>query len=114
MDVPLRSEYLPKNATVLQRTGAVSELREYHAGLAHVIDDLEWLTSVKMSHRLGMFWYVMVIMVRFFRGFSGQPRIATIGRTVGVAAADIFHLAIILLVTFMNFVLGGCVLFGAE
>jgi len=82
--------------------------------LADVIEDLEWLIDIKMMHRLGMFWYVMVIMMRAFRGFAGQPRIATIGRTIGQAGSDILHLAIIVFVVFMNFVLGGCVLFGAE
>lgn len=77
-------------------------------------EDLELIISVKVYHRLASFWYVALILLRFFRGFSGQPRIASIGRTVGNAAADLAHLAMIVGIAFSNLVIGGFILFGAE
>eukprot|EP00929_Paragymnodinium_shiwhaense_P108848 TRINITY_DN75193_c0_g1_i1.p1 TRINITY_DN75193_c0_g1~~TRINITY_DN75193_c0_g1_i1.p1 ORF type:complete len:822 (+),score=181.25 TRINITY_DN75193_c0_g1_i1:127-2592(+) len=111
---PPRADYLPRNATAMSRLNAVEGVRAYHVEFSEVVQDLEWLAYIKILHRLGMFWYVVVIMCRFFRGFAGQPRIATIGRTIGQASLDLIHLAIIIVVVFGNFVLGGCVLFGAE
>lgn len=77
-------------------------------------EDLELLIAVKIYHRLGMFWYVALLMLRFFRGFAGQPRIAALGRTVAKAAPDLGHLFICGFVSFANLALGGHVLFGAE
>lgn len=77
-------------------------------------EDLELLIAVKIYHRLGMFWYVALLMFRFFRGFAGQPRIAALGRTVAKAASDLAHLFICGFVAFANLALGGHVLFGAE
>lgn len=77
-------------------------------------EDLELLVAVKIYHRLGMFWYVALLMLRFFRGFAGQPRIAALGRTVARAAPDLAHLFICGFVSFANLALGGHVLFGAQ
>lgn len=82
--------------------------------LAQFQEDLELMIIVKIYHRLGMFWYVGLVLLRLFRGFSGQPRIAAIGRTVGKAASDLGHLLIIETITFMNLTLGGQLLFGPD
>lgn len=111
---PMAPSELFDNATVVERSAVTETLRDYLSDVAVVIDDLEFLIWIKVRHRLGMFWYVTVIMVRFFRAFAGQPRVATIGRTIAQAGMDVVHLAIILFVVFGNFVLGGMMLFGAE
>jgi len=86
----------------------------YQGALTNILRDLDVLILFKVYHRLGMFWYAMVILLRFFRGFMGQPRMAVIGQTLEAASNDLFHLGLILLVISENFVLGGCVLFGVE
>eukprot|EP00927_Polykrikos_kofoidii_P070983 TRINITY_DN67334_c0_g1_i1.p1 TRINITY_DN67334_c0_g1~~TRINITY_DN67334_c0_g1_i1.p1 ORF type:complete len:823 (-),score=97.25 TRINITY_DN67334_c0_g1_i1:463-2931(-) len=111
---PERVDDLPINATLAERSAAVDSLRGYHGHIAGVIGDLDWLARVNMLHRLSMFWYVTIVCIRFFRAFAGQPRLLTIGRTVGRAASDVMHLGIVLLVVFANFVVGGCILFGSE
>merc|ERR1740117_2008828 len=40
-EAPMRAEYMPSNATTLQRTRAVTKVRQYHVDLADVIEDLE-------------------------------------------------------------------------
>jgi hypothetical protein len=88
--------------------------RVYEGHVALLLDHLDWLIMIKTYDRLFMFWYSMLILVRFFRGFLGQPRIAAIGRTIGAAGADLLHFGIIFLVVFENFALGGYVLFGIK
>jgi len=61
-----------------------------------------------------MFWYTVVLMLRFFKGFRGQPRVAVISKTLALASVDLFHYYYILATVFINFALGGYVLFGAQ
>lgn len=61
-----------------------------------------------------MFWYTVILMARFFKGFRGQPRIAVISKTLALASIDLVHYYIILATVFVNFALGGYVLFGAQ
>jgi hypothetical protein len=102
------------NATALERTALVGARRAYRSSVAAMLYYINWCAWLQDYNLLGMFWYVSAIMLRFFRGFSAQPRISTIGQTICRAGNDLIHLGIILLVVFGNFVLGGCVLFGPE
>jgi hypothetical protein len=102
------------NASAIARTRLVTERREYRSTIAVMLYYLEWCSFLQEYNRLGMFWFVSAIMVRFFRGFAAQPRISTIGRTILRSGQDVFHLGMILLVVFGNFVMGGCILFGPE
>mmetsp|Transcript_98735 Transcript_98735/g.175764 ORF Transcript_98735/g.175764 Transcript_98735/m.175764 type:complete len:802 (-) Transcript_98735:134-2539(-) len=95
---------------LLARNEAIAE----EGWQAQFQEDLELIIAVKIYHRLASFWYVALILLRFFRGFSGQPRIASIGRTVGQAASDISHLFMIVGIAYSNLVIGGFILFGAE
>lgn len=72
------------------------------------------LIIAKVFYRLGMYWYAMTLLVRFFQGFRGQPRIMQITSTVASAFADLCHFGLILVVVFVNFALAGYVLFGPE
>lgn len=93
---------------------SASVSRDYEGGVAEFIEQLDNVVLVQAYHRLGMFWYCMLILLRFFRGFLGQSRIAKIGRTLAAAGPDMFHLAIIMFVLFENFALGGYALFGPQ
>jgi len=82
--------------------------------LAQLQEDLSLLVNVRLYNRLGMFYYVAMILFRFFRGFAGQPRIAAIGKTISSAFSDLVHAMLIVFVAFMNLSLGGNILFGRE
>mmetsp|Transcript_60781 Transcript_60781/g.131833 ORF Transcript_60781/g.131833 Transcript_60781/m.131833 type:complete len:777 (-) Transcript_60781:22-2352(-) len=88
--------------------------QRYYEGLVLIIWDFENLVLVKSLHRLSMLWYGVFIMLRFFRGFHGQPRIAVIGRTIFLSASYLLHFVLILAVVFANFVIGAYVLFGSQ
>merc|ERR1712139_474961 len=61
-----------------------------------------------------MFFYTVILMARFFKGFRGQPRIAVISKTLAVSSMDLVHYYYILATVFVNFALGGYVLFGSQ
>lgn len=112
------SEYIattvpPAPAPGAAEAAAVQALQE-EGWQAQFQEDFELMVFLKVYHRLGMFWYVGLILLRFFRGFTGQPRIATIGRTIGSAAADIGHVGFLVTIALFNLILGGHLLFGPE
>merc|ERR1711904_377149 len=86
----------------------------YHDSVSKILDTIHLLVTVKIYHRIAMFWYTVVLMARFFKGFRGQPRIALISKTWALASMDIVHYYYILATVFVNFSLGGYVLFGAQ
>jgi len=87
---------------------------KFCADTAGIIEDIESLMFFKVLHRLGMFWYAMVFLLRWFKGFRGQARMAQITSTLSSALSDLLHFAVIFAVLFVNFALAGHVLFGSE
>eukprot|EP00746_Dinoflagellata_sp_MGD_P165721 gnl/MRDRNA2_/MRDRNA2_95161_c0_seq1.p1 gnl/MRDRNA2_/MRDRNA2_95161_c0~~gnl/MRDRNA2_/MRDRNA2_95161_c0_seq1.p1 ORF type:complete len:858 (-),score=132.38 gnl/MRDRNA2_/MRDRNA2_95161_c0_seq1:167-2740(-) len=79
-----------------------------------ILDSMDILVWMKIYHRIAMFGYTIILMARYFKGFRGQPRIALISKTLALASMDLMHFYYILATVFVNFVLGGYVLFGAQ
>lgn len=90
-----------------------AEETKYHDYWTAILDDTEQLFWDKMVHRIAMFWYTMVLMLRFFKSFEGQPRLAEMNRTLVGASQDIIHFIIVFFLLFLSFAVGGYVLFGA-
>jgi hypothetical protein len=88
--------------------------RKYESQLNASLEDLQVLVELRAYHRLVMFGYQALLLLRFFRGFVGQPRVALAGRTLASAAADLLHFAVIFAVLLESCILGGFALFGAE
>lgn len=99
--------------TVEQIARSDAQWRDYETMLAQVLSELGLATEMKAYHRIGTFWFVFWVLIRFFRGCIGQPYFATILCTIAEAAPDVSHLGIILLITFENFALSGCIFFGS-
>jgi len=104
----------PSNASVAASAVEVAAARDYEARVAEVSDHVQWMLHIKNWHWISMYWYNTLILVRFFRGFMGQPRVAALGRALGASASDLLHVGIIIAIIFTNFALGGCVLFGEQ
>merc|ERR550532_3069993 len=88
--------------------------RKYESQLNASLEGLQVLVDLRAYHRLGMFGYQALLLLRFFRGFVGQPRVALAGRALASAAADLLHFAVIFAVLLESCILGGFALFGAE
>lgn len=89
-------------------------IAEYHKKWGSVLDSMDGIFLIQMIHRLGLFWYTLVLMMRFFKAFLGQPRLALMTLTLFRSLHDMTHLLIIFAVLFFNFSLGGYVLFGTR
>merc|ERR1719313_3308547 len=79
-----------------------------------VLDHFERLQVERMYQRLALFWYTLIILLRFLKGFRGQPRVALIAETLKFASIDLFHFMLIFMAVFLSFALGGHVLFGPH
>merc|ERR1719387_303862 len=53
-------------------------------------------------------------MLRFFKSFSGQPRMAIIGKTLVMAAEDLYHFIVVYGIIVANFTITGYIIFGAQ
>lgn len=91
-----------------------SDALAWNERMNEIHDSFNILVMMKTYHRIAMFWYTVILMARFFKGFRGQPRIAVISKTLALASMDLVHYYYILATVFVNFSLGGYVLFGAQ
>lgn len=92
----------------------VGSMGTFYSTNAEIIEEIEAMVFMKMVHRHCMYWYAMVFLLRWFRGFRGQAKMAQITQTLSSALADLLHFALIAMVLFVNFALAGYVLFGSE
>jgi hypothetical protein len=76
--------------------------------------DLSWLMAVKLAYTLVLFWYALIITLRFFKGFRGQPRIAVIAETMILCSVDLLHFGIVFGIIFINFALAGHIMLGSR
>jgi len=59
-------------------------------------------------------YMVLLLMVRVFRGLEFQPRLAVVVNTLKATSIDLFHLAIIIVPTFLAFAIAGQNIFGRR
>ncbi|CAD7940545.1 unnamed protein product [Amoebophrya sp. A120] len=84
----------------------------YQEKVRDIIDWLEGLIDFKVWADLSLFWFNILNMLRFFKGFRGQPRIAVLLETFNNASIDFAHFLTIFLVVFLNYAIAGYVLYG--
>mmetsp|Transcript_73419 Transcript_73419/g.174950 ORF Transcript_73419/g.174950 Transcript_73419/m.174950 type:complete len:795 (+) Transcript_73419:101-2485(+) len=99
-------DFNPGNATIT--------MEEQHERNSEIITELDQILGTRMLARLGMFWYVFILMMLFFKSFRGQPRLAIITETFTRGASDLLHFGLLAFVVVGNFALGGYVMFGSE
>merc|ERR1719253_137766 len=64
--------------------------------------------------RLTVAVYPLIIIIRLFKSFAAQPKLALVTKTLGNAWPDLFHFSIVFLSVFVTFTICGIVLFGRE
>mmetsp|Transcript_87122 Transcript_87122/g.254973 ORF Transcript_87122/g.254973 Transcript_87122/m.254973 type:complete len:414 (-) Transcript_87122:77-1318(-) len=101
-------------SSAIRKVQATLENHQYQQQLSDTFAYFGTLNTMIEYHRLCSFWYTIVIVARFFRGFTGQPRLAVLVQTM-IAAADFFlHYCVVFCMVFGNFALGGYILFGEQ
>lgn len=115
--VALLGEMPPENgiqAAEKFKTRAILANWEYEKQNRAMLDDFVDVNWYYEWHRLFSFLYNIIIVARFFRGFTGQPRIAVILQTMTQVSSFMFHYLLIFVVIMANFIISGYILFGEE
>merc|ERR1719316_595564 len=75
---------------------------------------MQSIADMAMWHTLLVADYTMIIMMRFFKAFKGQARLAVVTNTIVHASTDLFHFVIVFLSAFLTYTFAGTVLFGRR
>jgi hypothetical protein len=107
-------EFAVLEAPENRKVQATLDNKEYQDKLNEIFRLFSWLARTQTYHRLCVFWYSLVVVLRFFRGFLGQPRIAVLIQTI-MSSVDFFlHYIVIFGVVFFSFAHSGYILFGEQ
>ncbi|CAJ1450924.1 unnamed protein product [Effrenium voratum] len=87
------------------------EARAYDARLFQKLEDLGYV--IRANRWLSGF-YPVCIMLRLFKAFAAQPRLAIVTKTLALAANDLTHFGIVFLSIFFTYVTMGMAFFGRE
>lgn len=78
------------------------------------LDELASLIDMKKHHEVVLFFFALCIMVRFFKAFRGQPRLAVLSTTFAMCCQEVMYFFVIFVVIFSNFVVTGFLLFNSQ
>lgn len=84
------------------------------SGWSATLDALLDLIVFKKTHELIIFAFLLAIMVRFFKAFRGQPRLAVLSATFAMCCQEVMYFFVIFVVIFSNFVVTGFLLFNSQ
>jgi hypothetical protein len=112
IEVPFRIS--DDNNLYIDEIRSKAEYTEYTKLLDTLLSEMQSVTTQQEFHRLAMFWYILLIVARFFKGFRGQTRLAAMSSAVLITFFDFLHLGLIVGTVFVNFALGGYILFGSQ
>lgn len=79
--------------------------------LHKVADEIGQMNSIG---RLILSDYTLLVMLRFFKTFKAQPRLALVTSTVYSAGSDLIHFGIVFISVFLTFAFSAMVLFGRR
>lgn len=88
--------------------------QDYWGSMLKLHIDAEVLSNMGMWFRLLQANYTMIILMRFFKAFKGQARLAIVTNTIVHASSDLFHFVIVFLSAFLTYTFAGTVLFGRR
>ncbi|CAD7941254.1 unnamed protein product [Amoebophrya sp. A120] len=92
---------------------ATSSIESYHDQWGQIIDKIQDLADQQWIQYNLLFWYTLILMMRFFKAFQGQPRLAVLSSALYLSVVDMVHYLLIFFVVFVSYALGGHALFGS-
>ncbi|CAD7929755.1 unnamed protein product [Amoebophrya sp. A25] len=99
------AEMVPAPAVITQ---------SYRAKWGKILDELDTLGTTQEVQFMLLYWYTLVLMLRFFKNFQGQPRLSQISSTLMKSLGDMVHFIIVFAVVLINFAIGGNLMFGTS
>jgi len=85
---------------------------EYTSDYENIYQQLDTTLEQARAYRTIATLNLFVLVIRFFKAFGGQPKLAKISSTISMAAVDIIHHMIIMSILFLSFMFAGMFLFG--
>jgi hypothetical protein len=93
--------------------GAVSlPAVEDQALLDQMLTDLDAGVAAAANFRIALAWYSVVIILRLFKAFSSQPRLALVSKTLAACTTDVFHFGVVFSSIFFMYSVAGYTIFG--
>jgi len=109
----LLSEHLTKASQYLATLDPIVD-ESYFAELTSFMQDLEDSVRSCRQLRLVMAAYPLVIIMRLFKAFSAQQRLAVVTNTIWVSIIDLGHFMIVFASVFFSFAFSGVLLMGRQ
>eukprot|EP00928_Gymnodinium_smaydae_P079667 TRINITY_DN63535_c0_g1_i1.p1 TRINITY_DN63535_c0_g1~~TRINITY_DN63535_c0_g1_i1.p1 ORF type:complete len:795 (-),score=124.47 TRINITY_DN63535_c0_g1_i1:297-2681(-) len=102
------NSYIRTASVEVEGTWKDAAVREAFFGAAH--------NAVQTFHtfRFMLAIYPFVLVLRFFKAFSMQPRLAVVTETLRAACVDILHFGFVFFTVFFIYVISAMILFGQE
>lgn len=97
-----------------RKVQSILENRQFRGQCAKLLDAVDNVLSLSMWLRYMTAWYAVCLCLRFYRGFTGQPRTAVILQSVMYMSNLFLHYLVVFLVVCGNFALSGYILFGEQ
>jgi len=79
-----------------------------------LIQDVRELVKQAVTKRYLAAFYPIILMLRLFKAFDAQPRLAVVTRTISSGFVDFAHFLLVFLAVFLSYAVMGHVLFGCE
>jgi len=92
-------------------------VNEYNAVTVPINDyvvSLEYAADITNKQLLFNFWNIVLCLLRTFKYYRFQPRLAIVNQTIATAGQDLFHFFLMFITFILGFSVIGHVLFGPE
>merc|ERR1719158_2406962 len=86
----------------------------YLASVHEHIDTLETTVKYVNNFRTVMAAYPLVIILRLFKAYSAQPKLAMVTKTLQTAGQELMEFGLVFCSVAINFTISGVILFGRE
>eukprot|EP00931_Biecheleriopsis_adriatica_P013070 TRINITY_DN11438_c0_g1_i1.p1 TRINITY_DN11438_c0_g1~~TRINITY_DN11438_c0_g1_i1.p1 ORF type:complete len:876 (-),score=181.08 TRINITY_DN11438_c0_g1_i1:39-2666(-) len=101
-------------AEIAQRDESQISRLESEAASAALFQVVEDTVSAESDFRFALMFYPIVVMLRLFKSFDAQPRLAVVTSTLKIAAPDMVHFFIVFLSVYFCMAMNGTLLFGQD
>eukprot|EP00931_Biecheleriopsis_adriatica_P004589 TRINITY_DN106232_c0_g1_i1.p1 TRINITY_DN106232_c0_g1~~TRINITY_DN106232_c0_g1_i1.p1 ORF type:complete len:1060 (-),score=244.56 TRINITY_DN106232_c0_g1_i1:60-3239(-) len=100
--------------TIIQLDPTSLSRADYTKMVDSFYDDVESVCAIEKIFRLSLGIYPNMLMLRLFKSFAAQPRLAVVTDTIKMASQDMLHFGIVLLAVVCSLTLCSVLLFGRD
>lgn len=86
----------------------------YQAAAVSLFDKVEVMCTAERRFRMTLCLYPWIIMMRLFKSFSAQPRLAVVTSTLEVAGQDLLHFFIVFMSIYVCMTVNSILFFGQD